>query len=95
MLLLVWALAGFGGAYFARDLDALANGWPLGYWFAAQGSVLIFLAVVVLHAVVLNRMDAGLPDDLDDWEDWEDEPVDAAIAVNAADTPPRSGRRIA
>ncbi len=57
-LLSIWAAAAFGGCYFARDIDALAGGRPLAYWFAAQGVLIIFIAVVVIYATVLNRTEA-------------------------------------
>ena len=33
-------------------------GWPLNFWLTAQGSVLIFIAVVMLYATYMNRTDA-------------------------------------
>jgi len=51
-LLLLWALVSFGATYFARDLQVLVvGGWPLGYWIAAQGAVLVFIAIVVGQAL--------------------------------------------
>ena len=55
VLLTVWALACFGVCYFARDLQFLVAGWPFGFWMAAQGAVLVFLAIVVVHAWAMNR----------------------------------------
>lgn len=57
VLLTVWALASFGVCYFARDLQFLVAGWPFGFWMAAQGAVLVFLAIVVVHAWAMNRYD--------------------------------------
>lgn len=57
-LLLVWALVSFVAMYFARDLEAvIVGGWPLGYWIAAQGAVLIFLAIVVAYCWAMNRFE--------------------------------------
>ena len=55
VLLVVWALASFVASYFARDLQFLVAGWPFGFWMAAQGAVLVFLAIVVVHAWAMNR----------------------------------------
>ena len=55
VLLTVWALASFGVCYFARDLQFLVAGWPFGFWMAAQGAVLVFLAIVVVPAWAMNR----------------------------------------
>ncbi|MBY0410836.1 MAG: DUF4212 domain-containing protein [Burkholderiaceae bacterium] len=57
-LLVVWALASFGATYFARDLEALVwGGWPLGNWMAAQGAVLVFIAIVVIYGWAMNRFE--------------------------------------
>ena len=55
VLLGVWALASFGATYFARDLEFMVARWPFGYWMAAQGALLVFLAIVVVHAWAMNR----------------------------------------
>ena len=57
-LLVVWALASFGVAFFARDLDQVLAGWPLNYWLAAQGAVLVFMGIVVLYVWWMNRVEA-------------------------------------
>lgn len=67
-LLAVWAVAGFGVPFFARDLQFRIGPWPFGYWMAAQGSVLVFIAIVVIYAVVMKRLAP---------EDDEPEPPDA------------------
>ena len=54
----VWGLAWFGVAFFARDLDQVLAGWPLNYWLAAQGAVLVFMGIVVLYAWWMNRVEA-------------------------------------
>ncbi|MFM2051551.1 MAG: hypothetical protein RL682_2042, partial [Pseudomonadota bacterium] len=54
-LLTLWFLASFGIVFFAEDLQVLALGWPVGFWFSAQGSVLIFIVLVVIFAWVENR----------------------------------------
>jgi putative solute:sodium symporter small subunit len=57
-LLSVWLLTSFGPGFFARDLAIEINGWPLYFWMAAQGSLLIFMAIVVLYAWLMNRWEA-------------------------------------
>ena len=57
-LLLVWALVSFVATYFARDLQAfVVAGWPLGHWIAAQGAVLMFIAIVVAYCWAMNRFE--------------------------------------
>ena len=50
VLLTLWFAASFGVVFFARDLGAVVGGWPVGFWFAAQGSVLVFMGIVVAFA---------------------------------------------
>ena len=57
VLLLVWFLAGFVVVYFAADLRQRFFGWPLGFWMASQGALLVFLAVVVVYAWAMGRVD--------------------------------------
>ena len=57
-LLLLWVLVSFVAAYFARDLQfMLFGGWPLSYWVAAQGAVLVFIGIVVAYAWTMNRFE--------------------------------------
>jgi len=58
-LLLVWFLGSFGVVFFARDLQQTLVGWPISYWFAAQGSLLIFILIVAVYARLANRADGG------------------------------------
>jgi putative solute:sodium symporter small subunit len=56
-LLALWAAASFGVVYGARELSFLWGDWPFSFWMTAQGSVLVFLAITVIYAVVANRLD--------------------------------------
>ncbi len=60
ILLEVWAVAGLGcGVLFADVLNQWKlGGFPLGFWFAQQGSVIVFVVVILVFACVLNRIDA-------------------------------------
>lgn len=57
-LLLAWFAVSFGLVFFAHDLQQVVAGWPVSYWFAAQGSVLVFIVVVAVFAWWSNRQDA-------------------------------------
>ena len=57
ILLLVWALVSFGVCFFARDLQWMAAGWPLGYWVASQGAVLVFMAIVLVYAGAMSHFE--------------------------------------
>jgi putative solute:sodium symporter small subunit len=54
-LLLIWLYVSFIPSFFARDLAMEVNGWPLYFWMAAQGSVLVFAAIVVIYAWHMNH----------------------------------------
>ncbi len=58
-LLAIWFSASFGVVFFAHDLQLVVAGWPVGYWFVAQGSVFIFIAIVAIFAWVANRREGG------------------------------------
>lgn len=54
VLLAVWVVSSFGVVFFARDLQAWVQGWQLGYWMAAQGAVLMFIAIALVYCVVMD-----------------------------------------
>jgi putative solute:sodium symporter small subunit len=56
VLLAIWAAVSFGAAIiFVEPLNRIViGGYPLGFWFAQQGSIIVF---VVLIAVYVWRMD--------------------------------------
>ena len=58
--LAVWFLASFGcGILFADALNGISiGGFALGFWFAQQGSMLVFLVLIAVYAramLVLDR----------------------------------------
>ena len=59
VLLAIWASASFGAAIaFADALDGLrVAGFPLGFWFAAQGSILVFVVLVFVYVKLMNDLD--------------------------------------
>ena len=60
ILLLVWAVVGLGcGILLADALNQLRfGGYPVGFWFAQQGSIIVFVLLILLYALLLNRLDA-------------------------------------
>jgi putative solute:sodium symporter small subunit len=61
-LIFVWALAGLGaGVLFADRLNAYTlpgTGYPLGFWFAHQGSIIGFVLIILVYCLLMNRLDA-------------------------------------
>lgn len=70
ILLAVWFTASLGlGVLLAEPLNRIwMGGFPLGFWFAQQGSILIFLVLLVVNAVAMDRIerDAEQAEDPDD-----------------------------
>ncbi len=62
VLLAVWAVVGLGcGVLFADVLNRWrlpGTGYPLGFWFAQQGSIITFVLLILVYALLLNRLDA-------------------------------------
>lgn len=57
-LLALWLLTGFCTVFFARDLYEYALfGWPLSFYMAAQGSLLIYLGIIGYYAWRMRRLD--------------------------------------
>jgi len=67
-LLSVWFLVSFGaGILFREALDTVSiGGVPLGFWFAQQGAIYVFLLLIFVYCVVMNRLDAQLEAELGD-----------------------------
>jgi putative solute:sodium symporter small subunit len=57
-LLLLWAAVSFGVPYFALDLRFQWLGTPFSFWMAAQGALLVYLAIIAVYGLVMNRLDA-------------------------------------
>ena len=58
-ILIVWFLVSFGaGILFADTLNSIKlGGYPLGFCFAHQGSMYIFIALIFYYAKKMNDID--------------------------------------
>ena len=58
-LLLVWFLASFGfGILWSDELDQIQiGGFKLGFWFAQQGSIYIFVLLIFIYVHLMNKLD--------------------------------------
>jgi putative solute:sodium symporter small subunit len=61
VLLVIWFIAGLGcSILFADKLNEFTipgTGFPLGFWFAQQGSIIVFVLVVLTYSILMNRLD--------------------------------------
>ncbi|HAT30586.1 MAG TPA: DUF4212 domain-containing protein [Janthinobacterium sp.] len=58
ILLMIWLFTGFFTVFYARELFQFTLfGWPLSFYMAAQGSSLIYLAIIAFYARRMRRLD--------------------------------------
>lgn len=57
--LVIWALVSYGFGILLRPLlsGIPVGGTDLGFWFAQQGSIIVFIALIFYYAVYMNRLD--------------------------------------
>ena len=67
ILLVFWFLASFGfGIIFSNNLDEVSFfGFKLGFWFAQQGSILIFVAIIFIYIRSMKKLDQEFKEDID------------------------------
>lgn len=65
-LLAIWFAVSFGAGILFRDfLDQFSlGGYPLGFWFAQQGSIYVFIALIAFYVVRMRQIERKY--DLDD-----------------------------
>ena len=61
ILLGIWFAVSFGcGILFVDELDKYnlpGTGFPLGFWFAQQGSIYVFVVLIFVYVWLMNRLD--------------------------------------
>ena len=59
LLLTVWFIVGFCcSIFFIDSLNSIQIGkLGLGFWFAQQGSIFVFVILVLIYAVWMDRLD--------------------------------------
>lgn len=56
----LWLAVNLAVPWFARELNSWqAFGFPLGYWLAAEGALLVYLAIIVVYALAMDRFEAA------------------------------------
>lgn len=59
VLLVIWAVVSFGFGILLRPMLAgiKVGGTDLGFWFAQQGSIFVFLILIFFYAWRMNKLD--------------------------------------
>ena len=59
ILLVIWALVSYVfGIILVEPLNAIKlGGYKLGFWFAQQGSMYIFVALIFIYMARMNQLD--------------------------------------
>jgi len=59
ILLSIWFLVSYGfGILFADALNSIRlGGFKLGFWFAQQGSIYVFVALIFIYVNWMNKLD--------------------------------------
>ncbi|NND52460.1 MAG: DUF4212 domain-containing protein [Flavobacteriaceae bacterium] len=59
ILLSIWFLVSYGAGIIFKDaLNTIKlGGFKLGFWFAQQGSMYVFVALIFIYVYLMNRLD--------------------------------------
>ncbi|MBQ0786941.1 MAG: DUF4212 domain-containing protein [Oceanihabitans sp.] len=59
ILLVIWFVVSFGcGILFREELDTIRlGGFKLGFWFAQQGSIYVFVILIFVYVRLMNKLD--------------------------------------
>ncbi len=57
--MIIWALVSYGFGIILRPLISSipVGGTDLGFWFAQQGSILVFIVLIFVYSAWMNRLD--------------------------------------
>jgi putative solute:sodium symporter small subunit len=59
ILLVIWALVSYGaGILFKDELNTFRlGGFKLGFWFAQQGAMYVFVILIFIYVRIMNTLD--------------------------------------
>lgn len=59
ILLIIWFVVSYGfGILLVEELNKIQiGGFKLGFWFAQQGSIYVFVALIFIYVHLMNRLD--------------------------------------
>ena len=58
ILTIIWAVVSFAHPPFAASLNRITilTGFPLGYWLSSQFSITVFVILIFVYAIVMNKV---------------------------------------
>ncbi len=59
ILLLIWFIVSYGfGILLVDELNTIRlGGFKLGFWFAQQGSIYVFVVLIFVYVKLMNKLD--------------------------------------
>ena len=59
LLLIIWFLVSYGAGILFKDVlnQVYLGGFPLGFWFAQQGSIYVFVILIFVYVRLMNKLD--------------------------------------
>lgn len=59
ILLFIWFLVSYGfGILLVEELNTIRlGGFKLGFWFAQQGSIYVFVLLIIIYVKLMNKLD--------------------------------------
>jgi putative solute:sodium symporter small subunit len=72
ILLGIWFIVSYGcSIIFVDELDKIKfGGFKLGFWFAQQGSIYVFVIIIFIYVRLMNKLDKKF--NVEESEDQED-----------------------
>tara|TARA_B100001564_G_scaffold264014_1_gene225582 strand:- start:6403 stop:6663 length:261 start_codon:yes stop_codon:yes gene_type:complete len=72
ILLSIWFMVSFGfGIIFSDLLDQYQiGGFKLGFWFAQQGSIYLFVVLIFIYVYLMNKLDKKYKDHNDEEDKY-------------------------
>ncbi|MFD2890647.1 DUF4212 domain-containing protein [Flavobacterium chuncheonense] len=59
ILLSIWFAVSYGAGIIFKDAlnEIKLGGFPLGFWFAQQGSIYVFVVLIFVYVRLMNKLD--------------------------------------
>ncbi|MDY8138952.1 DUF4212 domain-containing protein [Aquimarina sp. 2201CG5-10] len=67
VLLTIWFLVSYGAGILFKDFlnEIRLGGFRLGFWFAQQGSIYVFVVLIFVYVRLMNKLDKKYGYDVD------------------------------